>query len=224
MARRHRLRVPRRGLRGRQGPGRGRCRARRPGRADLPDPLRVDAVRLRDLVRRRRRRCRSTRRRRPSRSSGSCATPGPPPSSPRAPTTWPGSPRLARRPRRPPPRVDHRHQRGRHPHQPRRRHLRRRPREAADGGPAGRPRHAHLHLGHDRAAQGLHADARQLPHRAGRRRPRARRPVPPTARRRRGRGRRTPSTLLFLPLAHVFARIIQIGAIRRGSGWGTAPT
>ena len=77
----------------RQGPGRGRHRGRRPGRADLQDPLRVDAARLRDLVRRRRHRAglrdllgRADRR-------GSSRTPAPGPWSPRPPTTSPGSPR-----------------------------------------------------------------------------------------------------------------------------------
>lgn len=43
--------VPRRGAGHRQGPDRGGHRARRPGRPDLPHPLRVGAVRLRDLER-----------------------------------------------------------------------------------------------------------------------------------------------------------------------------
>ena len=68
-----------------------------------------------------------------------------------------------------------------------------------------RPRHADLHLRHDRPAQGLHAHARQLHVRARRRRRRAGRAVP------RAEG---ASTLLFLPLAHVFARIIQVGCVK----------
>ena len=32
------------------------------------------------------------------------------------------------------------------------------------------------------------------------------------------------ATLLFLPLAHVFARVIQIGAINAGAGWASRPT
>ena len=81
--------------RGRQGAGRRRHRGRRPGRADLQDPLRVDAARLRDLVRRRRDGAglrdvvgRAGR-------AGSCRTPAPAPWSPRPPTTSPGSPRSA---------------------------------------------------------------------------------------------------------------------------------
>ena len=56
MARRHRPGVRRRGRRCRQGADRRRHRARRPGRPDVPHPLRVDRRRLRDLERRRRHR------------------------------------------------------------------------------------------------------------------------------------------------------------------------
>ena len=67
------------------------------------------------------------------------------------------------------------------------------------------PGHPDLHLRHDRAPEGLHAHPRQLHVRAGGRRRRARRAL------------RTDdaSTLLFLPLAHVFARIIQVGCVKR---------
>ncbi len=87
-----------------------------------------------------------------------------------------------RRARRPQPRlVDHR-QRRRRPHQPRRGDLRRRPRGPAQRRAARRRRDDHLHLGHHRAAEGLHAHPRQLHGRAGRGRRRAARAV-----RRRGR-------------------------------------
>ena len=68
MGRRHRRRVPRRGRAGRQGPGRRRRRAGDRVALMSQDPLRVDAARLRHLVRRRRRPCRSTRPPPPSRS------------------------------------------------------------------------------------------------------------------------------------------------------------
>ncbi len=84
------------------------------------------------------------------------------------------------------------------------RHLRRRARGPADGGRARRPRHADLHLRHHRPAQGLHAHPRQLHVRARRRRRRARQLF----------DAEDASTLLFLPLAHVFARIIQVGAVK----------
>ena len=73
----------------------------------------------------------------------------------------------------------------------------------------GRPRHPDLHLGHHRPPQGLHAHPRQLHVRARRRRRRARRAVRPSDEQ--GEG---ASTLLFLPLAHVFARIIQVGCVK----------
>ena len=131
------------------------------------DPLRVDAGRLRHLDRRRGRRCRSTRPPRPSRSAGSSATP----------TAWPSSSRRRRTPRRWPRSAtgcracatsgrsttaawtssraagadDHR----------------RRPRRSAAAGlDRARHRDDHLHLRHDRPAQGLRADARQLPRRS----------------------------------------------------------
>ena len=80
----------------------------------------------------------------------------------------------------------------------------------ARGAPrGGRPRrrgHDHLHLGHHRAAQGVRAHARATSSSSSRR--------PPTSSRRSSTPT-TPSTLLFLPLAHVFARIIQVGAVRK---------
>ena len=173
VGRRHRCRVPRRGERGRQGPDRGRHRARRPGRPDLQDPLRVDPGRLRDLVRRsghgpdlrdllgRAGRLDPQRLRAPARSS------------PRRPSTSPASPRSRGDLDEPQPRlVDHR-QRDRHPHPARRRHLGRRAREAPYARDPAGPRDPDLHLRHHRAAQGLHAHARQLHVRAGRGRRRA---------------------------------------------------
>ena len=87
----------------------------------------------------------------------------------------------------------------------RRRRARGAPRAAAPDSP-GDP---DLHLGHDRPAQGLHAHPRQLHVRARRGHRGARRAVRPR--------RRRASTLLFLPLAHVFARIIQVG-VRQDAG------
>ena len=76
---------------------------------------------------------------------------------------------------------------------------------------ARRPRHDHLHLGHHRPAQGLRADPRQLP-------------GADRERRRRGLGdvvsAEGASTLLFLPLAHVFARFIQVLRVDAGARLG----
>ena len=69
--------------------------------------------------------------------------------------------------------------------------------------------------GHHGSAEGLHAHPRQLPVRARRGHRGARRAVRPVRRRARG-----PSTLLFLPLAHVFARIIQVGCVKAGVRMG----
>ena len=66
LERRHRRRVPRPGARPRQGTRRRGHRARRQDRPHVQDALRVDAHRLRHLVRRRRARSRSTRPRSPS--------------------------------------------------------------------------------------------------------------------------------------------------------------
>ena len=205
--------VPRRGAGGGQGAGRGRHRARRPGRAHLQDPLRVDAARLRDLVRGRRdgaglrdvvgRAGRVDPRRTPARAR----------SSRRPPSTSPGSPRSAARLDRAQPRlVDHR-QRGRHPDPARAGHHRRGARAAAYGGGPGRPRHADLHLGHHRPAQGLHAHPRQLHGRARRGRRRAARAV-------RHRGRLDAA----LPAAGARLRADHPGrrASSRGPGSGTA--
>ena len=163
----------RRGQRRRPRPDRRRASGRRPGRADVHDPLRVDAPRLRDLDRRRGRPCRSTR---PPRAeqvewilgdSGAVAVV----------VETDAHLAIARRGPRPLPALDHVWRiddgavddlaaagaRGR----------RRRARRAA---PAAvqrrRPRHDHLHLGHHRPAEGLRADP---PQPARRRRQRHRR-------------------------------------------------
>ena len=92
--RRHRRRVPRAGRRPGEGPRRRRHPARRQDRLHVHDPLRVDARRLRDLVRRRRAGARSTRPARPSQiqwiltDSGAIAR-----SSSRPPSTSPASTR-----------------------------------------------------------------------------------------------------------------------------------
>ena len=66
---------------------------------------------------------------------------------------------------------------------------------------AGRHLHVHLHVGHDRPAKGLRDLPRQLPldARHGRRRSSV-------------LGRRGSITYLFLPLAHSFALLIQLGS------------
>ncbi len=69
---------------------------------------------------------------------------------------------------------------------------------------AGPPGHDHLHLGHHRAPQGLRADPRE---------PAAEAPSNALARPATGCSAPDGSTLLFLPLAHVFARIIEVGCI-----------
>ena len=67
--------VRRRGHRRGQGPDRRRHRGRRPRRGDEQDPLRVDASPTSPCSPSARSSCRSTRRPAPSRSSGSCPTP-----------------------------------------------------------------------------------------------------------------------------------------------------
>ena len=176
VARRDRRPVPRRGARGGQGAGGRRGPTGRPGRAHLADPLRVDAVRLRHLVRRWRRgpdlrdlvrraaRVDPARLRRVRRSRRGSLPPEP----------------HRRGPRRPPgaaPRLVDRRQRRRRADPPRRRHLRCGARVAAHHRDAARPGHDHLHLGNHRPSQGLHAHARQLHDRGDGRRPRARRAV-----------------------------------------------
>ena len=203
--RRHRRRVPRRGQRRRQGPDRRRHRGRRPGRADLQDPLRVDAARLRDLVRRRASRCRSTRPPRPSRSAGSCATPAPGPSSPRAPPTSPGSPRCAATSTT----LNHvwslDDNARRRPDPARRRHHRRGAREAPYDGHAARPGHPDLHLRAPPAGPRAACSPTATSCSSSASPPRSSTSCSTDD---------DASTLLFLPLAHVFARIIQVGCVK----------
>ena len=177
LARRDRRGVPRRRSRPSRRARRLGRRPRRPGRAAVADPLRVDAARLRHLVRRR------------GHGAGLrdlVRRPGRPHPHPlRRPRRRGGE----RRPRRPGPGrrgspaglgarrrrrgdADGRGRDGR----------RRRDRRTTRGAVRREPGHDHLHLRHHRTAQGLHAHARQLPARARRGRRGARRAV-----RRRGR-------------------------------------
>ena len=211
--RQHVAPVRRRRRRRGQGPHRRRGRAGRPGRPDVAHPLRVDARRLRRLERRRRRRAhlrdvvtragrvdplrlrRRPRRRRDRRATGKVV----------------GRAGPAARP--------HRHRGDR-----RRRH--RGPAREGHGGPGRRPRgpargsrphlagHDHLHVRHHGPPEGLRADARQLP-RSRRERHREARATScaPTA----------PRTLLFLPLAHVFARFIEVLCVDAQGADGSRP-
>ena len=163
---RHGGRLPRRGRRPRQGPDRRRCRARRPGRPDGPDPLRVDAARLRDLVRRRRSPCRSTRPPPPSRSRGSCRDSGAVAvvvETPRTPRAVDGGPRPAARAAR----TSGRSTPARSTGWPRRARTSATTSSSSGAAGAGRRhrRDHHLHLGHHRPPQGLRAHPRQLPRR-----------------------------------------------------------
>ena len=78
-----------------------------------------------------------------------------------------------------------------------------------------RRRDDHLHVGHHRPAQGRRAHARQLLRADGERgrRPRTRSFGEPGAR-----------TLLFMPLAHVFARFIEVLCIPAGAVLGHSPS
>ena len=87
-----------------------------------------------------------------------------------------------------------------------RRRLRRRARRARRGDRLRRRRDDRLHVRHDRAAEGLHAHARQ-PARRHRRRPPSRRSS------RAG----DDVVYVFLPLAHVLTRIVQLVAIDAGA-------
>ena len=102
--------------------------------------------------------------------------------SPRGRRTWPGSRRCAATARGPAARLVDRGQRRRRADPAGRGHLRRRAGGAADDGDTARPGHHHLHLGHDRTPQGLHAHPRQLHDRARRRGRGARRAVRPERR------------------------------------------
>ena len=208
-------RVPRRGQRGRQGPDRRRHRGRRPGRPDLQDPLRVDAVRLRDLVRRRRHRADLRDLLRRAGRTGSSATPAPAPWSPRRPTTSPGSREVRGD-------LDELN------------HVWSITDNAVDtlsrlGGdisdeelekrrttatPA-RPGHADLHLRHHRPAQGLHAHPRQLHVRARRRGRRAGRAL---------RRPRTPRRCCSCRWPTSSPGSSRSAASSPAPGWATAPT
>ncbi len=147
--------------------------------------------------------CRSTRRPPPSRSPGSDATPVRAPPSWRPPLTgngWAGrAPDRTVRSRCGRSRtgaVEELVSRGRDVDERSWRHRR------AAVTPATWPHR--LHLRDDRHAQGLHAHPRQLHGRARGRHRGARRAFPgPDA-----------ATLLFLPMAHVLARIVSVGAVR----------
>ena len=206
--------VPRAGPRGGQGPRRGRHRRGRPRRADLEDPLRVDAARLRDLVRRRGDGARLRDlvgragrvdplrlrghggRRRDRRARG------------------PGR-GDARQPARAQARLAARGGRRRRAGRPRRGCLRRRRGAASYRAHPGLPRHADLHLGYDGPPQGLHAHPRQL-HVRARRRGRGAAP----ALRRRGLG--DPA----LPAARPRVRADHPDRRDQGAGaaWATPPT
>ena len=181
-------------------------RGRRPGRPDLQDPLRVDAGRLRDLVRRRGDRADL----RDLVGRADRLDPRATPARRAVVAERPDAPR-ARSPRSAASLDELNHVWSLDDNAidvadpARRRHLRRRARGPAYDGDAARPRDADLHLRHHRPPQGLHAHPRQLHVRARRRRRRARAS---------SSSEDDASTLLFLPLAHVFARIIQVGCVK----------
>ena len=193
---------PPRSGRGRR-PGRQRRAGRRPRRADEPHALRVDALRLRDLDRRRGhrpdlrdvlrragavepRRLRRRRRRRRDRRARGAASTACAATCPTSRTSWQldagGLDELAAAGREV-------------------------PEQRARGAPGGahprQPRDDHLHLRHHRPAQGLRAHPPQPAH-ASAAAPRAMLPELFD-----GSG----STLLFLPLAHVFARFVQVACV-----------
>ena len=82
---------------------------------------------------------------------------------------------------------------------------RRRARGAPSARQARRTPHVHLHVGHDRPAEGLRAHARQLPR------------DPRHGQRARAAQRRRRLIYLYLPLAHSFALLIQLGAFDLGA-------
>ena len=208
LARRHRPGVRRRRRRRRQGPGRGRCRARRPGRDHVAHPLRVDRRRLRDLDgrrgrradlrdllrvadrvdRRRLRREGDLRRERRAREDGRVRTR---PNCPTSTHVW----RIETMPGG---------SSSASGAESARRWTSGAPsRTSGDlatiiytSGTTGRPKGCGLTHGN-------------LLHRAQRRRGRPRSEV---------FGLPTASTLLFLPLAHVFARLIEVGCVEAGRG------
>ena len=122
--------------------------------------------------------------------------------------------RGARRPAAPHRRLDPRRRRPRGTRVGGSRCRRRRGRPPHGAGGRVRPGDDHLHVGHDRTAQGRRADARQL-----------RRTSRSTARSRSHDVCATPGsrTLLFMPLAHVFARFIQVLCIPSGATMGYTP-
>ena len=203
MAGRHRHRLPRRGARRRQGPDRLRRRARRPGRPDVPHPLRVDAAGLRHLERRRDHRPgvrdqfgradpvdpRRLGRRRPAWWR---PTRTPPPSSPSATgcPAWCTSGRSSGAP-------SHELRAAGDARSPTARST-----SAARVAERRLPGHHRLHLRHHRPPQGLRAHPPQLLRRVRqRRRAAARRSSAPAS----------ASVLLFLPVAHVFGRLVAGG-------------
>ena len=123
------------------------------------------------------------------------------------------------RPRGAAPRLVPGRQRRRRADPPRRRRRRRELEAAPHVAGAGGPRHADLHLRHHRSPQGLHAHPRQPHDRAVV----AVEELDDAVRD--GDDDAPASTLLFLPLAHVFARD-HPGRLRahRAPAWATAPT
>ena len=210
LGRRHGARVPRRRARGRQGTGRRGRPARRPGRDHEQDPLRVDAGRLRDLDRRRVSPCRSTRPPRPSRFSWILERLRRRRHHPR--DARPRSHR--RRGARPAARAQARlADRRRRPRRARARRARRSATPSSTPAASGVDRTSSLATiiytsGTTGRPKGVPADPRQL-HGAVRQR------------HHQGSSRSFKadgaSTLLFLPLAHVFARFIQV-AVRHRRG------
>ena len=189
-----------------------RHRARRQGRNPLQHPPRVDLRGLRDPRRRRRPWCRSTRPTLPRSATTCSSTPRPTAvivEDAGAAREDPQDPRRAAAPR------------ARDLDGEARRRRRDQLRRAAREGPGPAPTrttssriasvrglrrgHLHLHVRHDRPAQGLHHRPPELARHA-----------------RHGRRRRTCSmeqevAYLFLPLAHAFARLIQLGSIDVGA-------
>ena len=113
------------------------------------------------------------------RDSGACAVVAEGPLPPQPDRRGP------RRPRGAAPRLVDRRQRRRRAHPAGRRRPRRRARVPAHHRDPARPGHDHLHLGHHRSSQGLHAHPRQPDDRAGSGRPRARGAVRALRKRRR---------------------------------------
>ena len=190
---------------------RPRDREGRQGRDPRQHPARVDLLRLRRALRRARPSSRSTRPTRP-RSASTCSRT---PTRSRSSSRTTSSSRRCAQVRDRCPKLEHvirmtGESRGRDLDGGARRARRR-----AAPRPTGRQRwqlghprrhlHLHLHLGHHRAAEGLRDLARQLPLDA-----------------RHGRTRSTCSsedelTYLFLPLAHSFALLIQLGSFDLGA-------